>query len=104
MVPQKPDKPNKCTGSFMWTVHEKMRRTIDERIQKSAVGEHTGEASAPSGIQSQNLQAAADRVVRHCGAFAERSEAKGFNLNLLEKKSKTIHLNHLYYGPFNPFN
>jgi len=65
--PKEPKEPQKSTDSFMWTFHEKMRKAFDSRIHKSAVGEHTGDAYAPSGIQSQNLQAAADRVVRDCG-------------------------------------
>ena len=61
------DRSNKSTGSLGWTIHEQIRKAFDDRISTSRVGEHTGEASGPSDIQSKNLQAAADRVVRDCG-------------------------------------
>ena len=65
MLPKKTDQPNK--SSLGWTLHEKIREAFEDRIEKSRVGEQTGEASGPSDIQSRNLQAAADRVVRDCG-------------------------------------
>jgi len=67
MLPQNTDPPNKSTGGLAWTVHEKIRKAFDDRIEQSRVGEQTGEASGPSDIHSKNLQAAADRVVRDCG-------------------------------------
>jgi len=67
MLPNNTDQPNKSTGGLGWTLHEKIREAFEDRIEKSRVGEQTGEASGPSDIQSRNLQAAADRVVRDCG-------------------------------------
>ncbi|MEM7495641.1 MAG: hypothetical protein AAF471_05820 [Myxococcota bacterium] len=103
MVPQKPDeqkKSNKSTDSSMWTVHEKIRKAFDARIEKSAVGEHAGDASAPSGIQSQNLQAAADRLVRDCGRFVcKTAQSIGKSENIEPDHSPKTPTQ----SPFNPF-
>lgn len=56
------DPPKKSSGGSWWTFHEKLRKGFEDRIEKSQAGEHTGEASAPSDIQSRNLEAAADRA------------------------------------------
>lgn len=103
MFPQNTGEPNKSTGSFMWTVHEKMRRTIDERIEKSGVGEHAGEASAPSGLQSQNLQAAADRLVRDCGRVVCKTvQSIGKTENIVKEQDHSP--KSPSPSPHNPFN
>ena len=93
MLPNNTDPPKKSTGG--WTFHEKVRKGFEDRIEKSRAGEHTGEASAPSDIQSRNLG-----VLRDCGRIVCKTAQSIANK---QDKNEEQSPKSPSQSPFNPF-